>query len=204
MKSLRLRRDLCFRLCKCFLPMCEGRRRLRRKGSTLEGSTGWAADLNFSLELKLFIASLLALCPCLNVEWSSTKPSFPQPPGLVREQGQGKAIGGDERRVARGSPAAFSQTIKKVNSQELGFSAHASPHKFRMKFSMWQRKQAGQEPNCSLNSSHTMNDYLLYSSVDKMIWIDLNSSQMAGLTHKSNTYPRFITSSLISCYDYHF
>ena len=83
-----------------------------------------------------FYSITSALCPCLNVAWSSTKPSFPQPPGLVREQGQGKAIGGDERRVTKGAPAAFSQTIKEVNSQEVDFSAHASAHKFRMKFSM--------------------------------------------------------------------
>lgn len=154
--------------------------------------------------VETFYSITSALYPYLNVEWSSTKLSFPQPPGLVREQGQGKAIGGDEQRVAKGAPAAFSQTIKKVNSQEVDFSAHASPHKFRMRFSMWQGKQAGQEPNCSLNSSHTMNDYLLSSSVDKIIWIDLNSFQMAGLTHKSNTHPRVITSSLISWCNYHF
>lgn len=87
-------------------------------------------------EVETFYSITSALCPCLNVEWSSTKLSFPQPPGLVREQGQGKAIRGDEWRVIKGGPAAFSQTIKKVNSQEVDFSAHASPHKFRMKFTM--------------------------------------------------------------------
>lgn len=85
--------------------------------------------------VETFYSITSACCPCLNVEWSSMKPSFPQTPGLVREQGQGKAIGGDERRVTKGAPAAFSQTIKKVNSLEVDFSVNASPHKFRMKFS---------------------------------------------------------------------
>lgn len=49
--------------------------------------------------VETFYSIASALCLCLNVEWSSMKPSFPQPPGLVREQGQEKAIG-DERGVS--------------------------------------------------------------------------------------------------------
>lgn len=86
--------------------------------------------------VETFYSITSALWPCLNVEWNSTKLSFPQPPGLVREQGQGKAIRGDEQRVAKGAPAAFSQAIKKVNSLDANFSAHDSAHKFSMKFSM--------------------------------------------------------------------
>lgn len=87
-------------------------------------------------ELLTGVETFYSKSSALNVEWSSMKSCFPQPPGFIREEGQRKAIRGDEQRVTEGAASAFSQTIKKVNSQDTDFSVLASPHKFRIMFSL--------------------------------------------------------------------
>lgn len=71
--------------------------------------------------VETFYSITSALCPFLNVEWNSI---FPTGTWLNREKGQEKAIGDG---VTKGAPAAFSQTVKTVNSHKVEFSAHVSP-----------------------------------------------------------------------------
>lgn len=113
----------------------------REKGAEEEGqhSRGFyrmSGRFELLTGVETFYSKSSALYPRLNVEWSSMKSCFPQPPGLIREEGQRKAIRGDEQRVTEGAAAAFSQTIKKVNSQDVDFSVLPSPLKFRMMFSL--------------------------------------------------------------------